>query len=149
MDLNVIGAWRATGGPPQPNYRRIVALSLTPPSLGNALGVGMADFITERLMRACDPAVTYINLLTATEPGGATREGPLPLALHSDREAAEVGLYSSLAGEAPRLCRIRSTAELDRFWVSEAMLDEVRRNPSLTVESDPAPPAFDAAGNLF
>jgi hypothetical protein len=58
-------------------------------------------------------------------------------------------LYSSLAGEAPRLCRIRSTAELDRFWVSEAMLDEVRRNPGLTVESDPAPPAFDAAGNLF
>ena len=28
-----------------------------------ALGVGMADFITERLMQACDPAVTYINLL--------------------------------------------------------------------------------------
>ena len=35
MDLNVIGNWRMSGGPPQPDYRRIVVLSLTPASLGN------------------------------------------------------------------------------------------------------------------
>src|SRR5581483_297660 len=49
MDPNVIGRWRATGkGPHEPDYRRIVALSLTPASLGNGMGAGMADFITRR-----------------------------------------------------------------------------------------------------
>ena len=70
--------------------------------------------------------MSYVNLLTATEPGGNTREGPVPLALDSDREAVEVGLYSALAGPDPRVCRIRNTATLDDLWVSPAVLDELR-----------------------
>ena len=116
-----------------PNYRRIVVLSLTHPSLGNGLGIGMADFTTRRFADAYDPAVSYINLLTASEPGGNTREGPLPLALDSDREAIEVGLFSSLAGAAPRVCRIKNTALLDEIWVSEALLEEVKANPKLEI----------------
>jgi hypothetical protein len=150
MDLNVIGRWRATGkGPQVPNYHRIVALSLTYPSLGNGLGVGLADFTTRRFMDAYDPAVTYINLLTATEPNSTTYEGPMPLALCSDREAIEVGLYAALPQAAPRLCRIRNTAELGRFWASEALLDEVRQHPRLTIAQPPAPMPFDEQGNLF
>src|SRR5205807_1622560 len=129
MDPNVIGLWRNSDAPHRPNYRRIVVLSLTAPSLGNGLGIGMADFTTRRFADAYDPAPTYINLLTASEPGGNTREGPLPLVLGSDREAAEVALFSSLAGELPRVCRIRSTARLDELWVSEGLLSEVKENP--------------------
>jgi hypothetical protein len=150
MDLNVIGKWRATGkGDHTPEFHRIAALSLTKPSLGNGLGIGLADFTTERFMKAYDPAVSYINLLTATEPGGTTREGPIPLALPSDREAIEVALYTSLAGPNPRVCRIRNTGRLDEIWVSEALLSEARANETLSLDSAPEPLPYDGAGNLF
>ncbi len=149
MDPNIIGHWRNSDAAHEPNYRRIVVLSLTYPSLGNGLGIGMADFTTRRFAEFYDPAVTYINLLTASEPGGNTREGPLPLILDSDREAAEVGLFSSLAGKHPRVCRIRNTALLDEVWASEALLDEVKANPKLEVIDGPAPLPFNSAGNLF
>jgi hypothetical protein len=149
MDPNIIGLWRNSDAPHQPDYKRIVALSLTYPSLGNGLGIGMADFTTRRFIEAYDPAVSYINLLTAAEPGGNTREGPLPLALDSDREAIEVGLFSSLAGPKPRICRIKNTALLDELWVSEALSDEVKQNPKLTLLEPSKPLAFDTKGNLL
>jgi hypothetical protein len=137
MDPNIIGRWRNSDPPHQPNYRRIVVLSLTHPSLGNGLGIGMADFTTTRFAESYDPAISYINLLTASEPGGNTREGPLPLVLGSDREAAEVALFSSLAGERPRVCRIKNTALLDEFWASEALGDEIRAIPKLRFSQPP------------
>lgn len=149
MDLNVIGKWRATGkGDHSPDFRRIAALSLTRPSLGNGLGIGLADFTTDRFLEAYDPAVTYVNLLTACEPGGTTREGPMPLALPSDRDAIEVALYSALAAANPRVCRIRDTARLDELWISEALLPDAAAR-GLTVESPPEPLPYNAAGNLF
>jgi len=150
MDLNVIGNWRMTGGPHEPDYRRIAVLSLTSASLGNGLGIGLADFTTKRFLDEYDSAVTYVNLLTATEPDAMnTREGPLPIALGSDREAIEVALFSSLASERPRVCRIKSTAMLDELWVSEALLEEVRQNSGLRVSSGVAPLEFNEKGNLF
>lgn len=149
MDPNVIGHWRITGGARTPNFRRIVALSLTEPSLGNGIGIGLADFTTQRFLDAYDPAVSYVNILTASEPGGNTREGPLPLVLASDRDAIEVALFSSLAGASPRLCRIKNTGALDEFWASEALFDEVKENPKVTIIEPPAPMAFDENGNLF
>jgi len=149
MDPNIIGHWRNSDAPHQPNYRRIVVLSLTHPSLGNGLGIGMADFTTRRFADAYDPAVSYINLLTASEPGGNTREGPLPLALDTDCEAVEVGLFSSLARAKPRVCRIRNTAMLDEIWVSESLLEEVKANPKLEILAPPAPLEFDGSGNLL
>jgi len=149
MDPNIIGLWRNSDAPHKPDYRRIVVLSLTWPSLGNGLGIGMADFTTRRFVEAYDPAVSYVNLLTATEPGGNTREGPMPLALDSDREAMEVGLFSSLATTAPRVCRIHNTARLDDLWASEALLPEIRNNPALEILQEPGPFEFNAGGNLF
>jgi len=149
MDPNIIGLWRNSDAPHRPDYRRIVVLSLTHASLGNGLGIGMADFTTRRFADEYDPSVSYINLLTATEPQGNTREGPLPLTLESDRDAIEVGLFSSLAGSAPRVCRIKNTALLDELWVSEALLDEVSANPALHVSAPPSAWPFDAHGNLL
>jgi len=149
MDPNIIGLWRNSDAPHHPNYKRIVVLSLTYPSLGNGLGIGMADFTTRRFADAYDPAVSYVNLLTASEPGGNTREGPLPLVLESDQEAVEVGLFSSLPGAAPRVCRIQNTARLDEMRVSDALLDDVRRNSRLHIVAPPAPVGYDAHGNLL
>lgn len=150
MDLNVIGNWRMSGGVRKPDFRRIVVLSLTRESLGNGLGIGLADFTTQRFVDEYDDAVTYVNLLTATEPGTInTVEGPLPLALPSDQEAIEVGIFSALASDRPRVCRIRNTACLDELWVSEALLPEVREASHLTMVDNTAPVEFDREGNLF
>jgi hypothetical protein len=149
MDPNIIGRWRHLDAPHLPDYRRIAVLSLTEASLGNGLGIGMADTTTERFAAAFDPRVTYVNLLTAIGPGGNTREGLLPLALPSDREAAEVALYSALAGAAPRVCRIKNTGALDEMWVSEGLIDEVKSNPKLTIMSELGDPPYDSAGNLL
>jgi hypothetical protein len=149
MDPNIIGHWRNSDAPHDPNYKRIVVLSLTSPSLGNGLGIGMADFTTRRFAEAYDPAVSYVNLLTASEPEGNTREGPMPIALNSDQEAIEVALFSSLAPKQPRIARIRNTAALDELWVSEALISEAELNPRLTVLDAPAPLPFDEAGNLL
>ena len=150
MDLNVIGNWRMSSGAHEPDFRRIVVLSLTPESLGNGLGIGLADFTTQRFVEEYDARVTYVNLLTATEPGAMnTMEGPLPLALPTDREAIEVALFSSLAGAQPRVCRIKSTACLDELSVSEALLPEVEQHDKLSVIDKLAPLEFNAVGNLF
>src|SRR6478672_6126229 len=149
MDPNVIGHWRNSDAPHHPNYRRIVVLSLTYPSLGNGLGIGMADFTTRRFADSYDPAVSYVNLLTASEPGGNTREGPIPLALDSDREAIEVGLFSSLGGPAPRVCRIRNTARLADLWVSDSLVDEVKRAENVDLADGATLMQFDQSGNLF
>jgi hypothetical protein len=149
MDLNVIGHWRASNGPEIPDFRRIAVLSLTAPSLGNGLGIGLADFTTQRFVDAFDPAVSYVNLLTATEPGGTTREGPLPLALPSDREAIEVGLFSAVPGRSPRVCRIKNTNTLEEISVSAALLDEVKQNPKLNVMEPAAALPYDGQGNLL
>jgi hypothetical protein len=150
MDLNVIGNWRMEGGERKPNFHRIVVLSLTKASLGNGLGIGLADFTTQRFVNEFNWDSTYVNLFTATEPGIMnTREGQLPLALPSDKEVIEAGLFSSLASDNARICRIKSTAELDEFWISEPLLAELAENEKFSIESSPAPLEFDVGGNLF
>jgi len=150
MDTNVIGNWRIKGGKREPDFYRIVALSLTKGSFGNGMGIGLADFTTQRFVRDFNPAHTFVNLLTATEPDVVNpREATLPLALQSDREAIEVALYSSLAKQQPRLCRIKSTARLDEFWVSEALLGETLSVAGTTLVEPVRAMEFDASGNLF
>jgi hypothetical protein len=149
MDLNVVGKWRLDGGEHKPDFRRIVVLSLTPGSCGNGLGIGLADFTTERFARAFDPQPTLINMMTATEPGAInTREAALPVVLPTDREALVTAIQSSLAAAQTRICRAKSTARLDELLVSEALLGEVETNPALTVVEGPRELEFARDGAL-
>lgn len=151
MDLNVIGNWRMNGGPHDPDFRRIVVLSLTHGSLGNGLGIGMADFTTQRFVDQFDWNTTYVNLFTATEPGAMnSREGQLPLGLPSDREAIEAALFSSLASsETPRVCRIRNTSHLGEFWISPALIEELESRDNFQIETEASTLKYDKDGNLF
>ena len=147
MDLNVIGPWRIKGGEKHPDYKRIVALSLTEGSLGNGLGIGLADFTTKRFVERYDASATMINMLTATEPNARnTIEAGLPTSFENDRAAVEAALYSSLA-RIPRVCRIRNTAALDEFMVSESLLGEAEKKGLELVGSAEAW-NFDRQGNL-
>ena len=73
LDTNVIrreadGSFIRAGANP---VRRIYVRSLHPLSYGNAVGIGMADFIHERLVRAMDSKVTWVNAITALMPSNA------------------------------------------------------------------------------
>ena len=53
MDTNVIGRWKAKGlpEPDYPSVKRIVVLNLSDASGGNANGIGLADFTTQKLVK--------------------------------------------------------------------------------------------------
>jgi len=151
MDLNVIGNWRMNGGDRIPDFRRIVVLSLTHGSLGNGLGIGLADFTTQRFVDEFDWGTTYVNLFTATEPDAMnSREGQLPIALPSDRDAIETALFSSLASaDHPRVCRIKNTASLGEFWASEALVSEIGNNDKFNISGSPELLPYNSKGDLF
>jgi len=147
MDYNIIGMWRRIGGPRIPDYKRIVVLDLTPESHGNGLGVGAADFTTKKLVQKLDLRKMYMNCLTSN----AIDAGKIPITLDTDREAIEAAIKSAGVrhGDDARVVRIKSTLHLDELQVSEALLDEVRRNPNLEIIGEPEPMRFDEQGNLL
>ena len=148
MDTNVIGR-RASAGKPfagAPRFSRIVVRDLTPESYGNAIGVGMADVVTRRLVDKIDTRPTYVNALTSTNLESVR----IPVTVESDREALETAISTSSA-PSPEACRmvwIRNTLKLDRLVASEALLDEVEGNRDLQVLGRPGELDFDAQGNL-
>ena len=148
MDTNVIGR-RAGSGEPfagAPRFARIVVRDLTPESYGNAIGVGMADVVTRRLVDKIDTGPTYVNALTSTNLESVR----IPVTVDSDREALETAISTSGAtsGEDCRMVWIRNTLKLDRLVASEALLDEVERNRDLQVLENLGELDFDGQGNL-
>lgn len=143
MDPNVIGMHRRIGGAPQREIKRIIALDLTHESHGNAIGVGMADIITQRLKDKIDYAATYTNALNSDFLWGIK----VPIALASDAEALELG-FRPFDPLKTRAVLIRDTAHLEEVYLSEALLAEARHNPRIRVEAEPTELPFDALGNL-
>lgn len=117
MDPNVIGMWRRNGGAPDRQIGRIVALDLSAESHGNAVGVGMADIITERLRTKIDFGATYTNALTSNFLTGAK----VPLTVAGTADAIEIACRP-FAVDALRFVRIRDTAHLEYLLVSPPLL---------------------------
>ena len=154
MDPNVTGRWvngysssLLREGQPAPFIRRIFVRDLTPETHGNAIGIGLADVTTTRLVRAMDGRVTGINALTSLTPQCAK----IPIHFGTDREALEL-IVTSLAltdSRAARIVRIADTLSLVDLAVSEALRLEVQQRPDLTPTSEAGEMAFDAEGNLL
>src|SRR6266571_4304659 len=87
MDSNVLGRMFVPGVPEydRPKITAIVVLDLTEESHGNAVGIGLADFTTERLVSKIDWHATYMNGYTSGT-GGLLR-GRLPTVVANDRAA--------------------------------------------------------------
>jgi hypothetical protein len=154
MDTNVIGrgvfgyiSSLRPQGDLQPHISRIFVRDLTPATNGNAIGIGLADFTTTRLVNAINRDYTYTNALTSLGLACAK----IPLYFDTDREAIERAL-GSLIAESPnhlRIVRIKNTLSLDHMLVSERLAADI--DPSLPVVIDPDPQSFDfdAQGNLL
>jgi hypothetical protein len=148
LDPNVIGFWRFEGGPRVPNYRRIVSLDLTEASAGNAIGIGLNDVVTRRLVDKMSQEATYMNLLTGANKDGSTIEGYIPIIAETDREALELALGAIMPSDAPRVCHIHDTSRLEEMMVSEALFPLAKQLPNLEVLTDLQPPPFDREGRL-
>ena len=145
IDPNVIGFWRREGGPREPDYRTLIVLDLTPQSHGNATGIGMADLVTRRLMDKLDLHATQMNALTSK----VLRSARLPISLENDRIALETALDGVPDPRRVRMARIKNTASLETFWVTESVLSELRSKQGITVDDDPLQLDFNDEGSLL
>ena len=122
MDPNVTGRYWVNGHEGESTTATIVALGLTDGGHGNALGIGLADFITTEVAAKVDWHKTYINCFTAGPAG--VRRSRMPMALPTEDDAIKAAL--SMCGrpvhEPKRVVRIRSTLHLTEMWISDALL---------------------------
>lgn len=149
MDTKVIGRIRMSGSaePDAPRIRRIVVRDLTDATHGNAIGIGLADFTTRRLVDKIDYRSTYINVVTAMCP----ERGYLPVVAETDREAIEYAL-TTIGAVNPlksRVVRIANTLELGRFYVSESLLIRLRDRTDIEQIGQLEPLSFDEHGRLI
>ena len=153
MDPNVIGrgvhGYSSLRGEPgaAPAIRRLFVRDLTPESHGNAIGIGMADLTTSRLVRSIDLGVTAINALTAL----SLQSAKIPIHFETDREAIGRALESLAMGDPreARVVRIADTLSLEHLEVSEAYLETVRTRSDLVASGEPQAMRFDAESNLM
>jgi len=147
MDTNVVGRqW--FHGQPEPedavDITRIYVRSLTEASHGNALGMGLADFVHRDVAERTDFSDTYVNIATSGEP----RRAKLPFVVPTDDTVFR--LLPSTTGVDPadlRIAIIRNTLEPDDLLVSDPVGRELESHPDVTL-GDPEPLAFDDAGEL-
>lgn len=148
IDTNIIGRARIQGvlEPTKPSIKRIVVLDISEESHGNATGVGMADFVTQRLVDKLDRKAMYLNCLTSTFVVRAA----IPMFFDTEKELIEAALYSlcSIPTEKLRVVVIPNTLFLAECLISEALLDEVTDAVRFEIYNDTKEASFDAQGNL-
>ncbi len=148
MDTKVIGRIMniIEESPKHPRILRIYVRDLHDDSYGNATGVGLADFVSRRLVNKIDSTATYINCLTGLSPESAR----IPITVDTDHEAVEaaLGTIGLVKPEAARIVRIKNTLFLEELDVSDALLPEVKQRDTLEILWGPKGLTFDNAGAL-
>lgn len=146
MDTNVISRYPSTAVPPDPRQKIIAVLDLSEGSMGNAIGVGMADITTSRLFGKWNMEASYINNLT----NGTLQNYKMPMVMNSDKNAIRAALQMCRLPDPSKakVVRIHSTLELSEFQVSEALLDEAK-GLGLELCGEAKDIIFDENGNLF
>jgi hypothetical protein len=139
MDPNVIGRRGVAGldDIDKPAVRAIAVLRLAGKSQGNAIGVGLADFITSELRDAIDEHKTFINAFTT----GEMDRMKIPATLKDDQT-----LIDTVAGRYghDRWMFIPNTLHLEQFYVSADMRDEMGAHEQCVVDADPVELTFEA-----
>lgn len=148
MDPNVTGRFAcyksASGGI---EVKRIVVLDLTEKTHGNFNGLGVADITTKRCFDKMDADETYPNGVTST----VLDVVKVPIVTRRDETAIKLGLKTCNGTDKsnPYIVRIRNTKDLEEIYISEAMLEEAKKNPDIQILGEPEEWAFDEQGNLF
>lgn len=114
-----------------PKYQRLVLLDVSPASHGNGIGVGLFDVITKKVADQLDMEAMYANAIACNCLGDAN----IPCTVDDEETAIRVALKCcrNIDRENPKIIRIKNTLHLEYIEVSSALLDDVKKNPSLEV----------------
>jgi hypothetical protein len=147
MDPNITGRYATslTGGP---SYQRLAVLGLTPESHGNALGVGMADVTTRRLVSEIDYAKGYMNAFTSKIVFDFVK---VPMTMENDKAAIAVAIKSCsrIAAGEEKVVRIKTTLDLSEIQISTALLPQAANQDNIEILGAASPMRFDDAGTLL
>ncbi len=147
MDTNIIG--RGIDGLPRASRRSdigaIYVRGLTPASHGNAIGLGMADVCSKRVVDSLDPEAMFTNALSAMTPTTAK----IPLHFASDRDCLRAAIrFSGTEAATAGIVRVQNTLALDRFIVSENYAQQIADRGDLSIVSEPTAWQFDGTGDF-
>ncbi len=146
MDTNIIE--RGFDEPPPSIKTKVGAIyvrSLTPESHGNAIGIGMADVASSKLVSEIDKQATYTNALSAMSPATVR----IPMHFENDEECLLAA--ARIAGADPaavRIVRVRNTLALDRFVATANYADEISGRGELRVLQDACDWRFTTQGDM-
>jgi hypothetical protein len=136
MDTKVVN--RGVNGeynpwPDTPHFERIFVRDLSELTYNSAVGLGMADVVTNRLVDRINWEPTIINSLTANTPAAIRT----PVHFATDRECLErfAPTVGKLDLSQVTYGWIRNSMELGRIGLSENLRPQVERNPQLEIEA--------------
>jgi hypothetical protein len=120
--------------PGLPSIRRIFVRDLDPQTNGNAVGIGMADVTTDRLVRQIDWEPTRINALSSGVPSRIR----VPVHFASDRECLQWVAATAGKMDSAEVTYgwIRNTLDLDRLAISPNLRRQIDRQPQLGIEGE-------------
>lgn len=149
MDANVVGRKfndHAATEDDRTKCLRIMVRSLTEETQGNATGIGMAEFTTQRCVDQIDPVKTRINCVTSNHPEVAM----IPITMPSDVEAVELALQTIGMTEPKdaKVIQISDTLHLTSVRISEACLPQAEKEERLEVIGQPYDFPVDEHGHL-
>ena len=149
MDTKVVN--RGVNGeynpwPGIPRFQRVFVRDLSELTYNSAVGLGMADVVTNRLVDRINWEPTLINSLTANTPAAIRT----PIHFAADRECLErvAPTVGKLDLSEVTYGWIRNTMELTRLAVSENLRPQMEENPQIEIEAT-IDFDFDGRGNLI
>ena len=148
IDPNITGRNKDLLGvfPHPAQVKRLFVRDLTDKSKGNAIGIGLADITTKRLVDKVDHHATYINSIT----GISLEKAAIPMFVENDRRAIEIALGSIglISPNDSKIVRIKNTLELETVEVSEVFAEELQQRSDLEILDGPSSIGFTDDGNL-
>jgi hypothetical protein len=129
-----------------PKITRIVLRDLTDKTHGNAIGVGLADFVTRKVADKIDYRATYINSVTAVTP----EKGRLPIVCENDKEALDFAIATAGPSDINtlRIGWIKNTSTLSEMFISEALISETKKLSHVEVIGESFELCFNNKGEL-
>ena len=119
---------------PIPAVRKMVLLNITPASHGNGIGMGLFDVVTREVFGQLDYEAMYANALACK----CIEDVKIPLIATDKEEAVRVAVKCIRGADKENLkiVEIKNTLSLDRIWVSESVIEDIRNNPKIKIEEE-------------